>query len=86
MTLLPPSSRSAAVRGFQQAGLESTARRDLAGEARNGAGLGAEPVNSAKLGAGSTPSLPGTQRDDITQLEAPAWTGFSIRNVSTCRV
>lgn len=38
MTLLPPSSRSEAVRSFQKAGLESTARRDLAGGAVGGGG------------------------------------------------
>lgn len=45
-----------------------------------------EPVNPAKLGPGSTPSLPGAERDDITQTEASAWMGFNSGKAGTCSV
>lgn len=52
---------------------------------RSRAALGVEPVNVTKLRPGSTPSLPGAQKDDITQTEALAWMGFNSAEASTCR-
>lgn len=84
MTLLLLSSCSAAAPGFQIGWPASQEGAGLSGP-RSRAGLGVEPVNSAKLWPGSTPSLPGAQRDDITQTEPPAWMGFNSRDASTCR-
>lgn len=49
-------------------------------------GLEVEPVNSARLQPGSTPLLPGAQKDDITQTEGSRLEGLHQhqREAGTC--